>query len=198
MKLKNKKGLWLSLFVLLVIGALTAIAYGRIAFPATPAAVLPPDPLGLGFQANCITCHRESMPDSTYYCHGISPIEDYNFFNYFSVHLTWISQSVNMPPALYLPPVATPNQVQDHIFALSLLPVSSNIKVGTTVTWTDLETQPCTLISNVAPPAGPFDRIIIMPGQSFSYTYTKPGSFIYRVQTGSSADSNMVGTITVS
>jgi plastocyanin len=58
-----------------------------------------------------------------------------------------------------------------------------NIKVGTTVTWTNTDSTPHTITSGTGPSDSnqgkEFDSNILGPGQSFSHTFTTAGTFSY-------------------
>lgn len=62
-------------------------------------------------------------------------------------------------------------QIQDSAFSPALLTVA----VGDTVTWTNADDRPHTVTAD----AGPFDSGNLDPGQSYSYTFTAPGSVAY-------------------
>jgi plastocyanin len=98
----------------------------------------------------------------------------------------------------------------------SLTATSATVAVGTTVTWTNLSSNfPHTVTLGVAgqafpqmnpfsPPSGPasYDGTqmvnsgVLMPGQSFSLTFTKAGTYTYHCLFHDDTE-NMVGTIVV-
>jgi plastocyanin len=182
---KNRIGLWISLTILSFVAVLILTAYNRISFPSTNAeAMRPQDPFNLKFEGNCLVCHAESLPDITWYCHGVLPTESYYTRMYLQAHIYWVTSTLIIPQELYLPLVIQPsqNEVQVHLFGFQVLPVIANITVGTTVTWTNLDIRAHTLLSDYAPHNGPFGRLVLKPGESISYTFEKTGVFAYRYQ----------------
>jgi plastocyanin len=73
------------------------------------------------------------------------------------------------------------------------------VSVGSTVTWTNDDSQPHTVVSGQnAQPDGKFDSSpnfnpLIAPGQTFSYTFTEAGQYPYYC----ALHPNMVGTVSV-
>lgn len=59
---------------------------------------------------------------------------------------------------------------------MSFSPDSMTVKVGTKVTWTNNDTVPHTVTSNI----NEFDSKTLQPGESFSFTFKKAGTFPYR------------------
>jgi plastocyanin len=76
-------------------------------------------------------------------------------------------------------------QIQNYAFA----PASLTVPVGTTVTWTNLDSAPHTATS----PSGAWDSGNLDQGESFSHTFAEAGSFDYHC----SYHPNMTGTIVV-
>jgi amicyanin len=69
-------------------------------------------------------------------------------------------------------PVAA-DSVTIHNFAYG--PQVVAVKVGTTVHWTNSDTEAHTVTSNT----GAFDSPVLQPGASYSFTFTKPGTYSY-------------------
>lgn len=63
--------------------------------------------------------------------------------------------------------------IQNFAFA----PAALVVKVGTTVTWTNRDTDAHTVTSQGN--GGPLNSSALSTGQSFSYTFTKPGTYSY-------------------
>ncbi|MGW7008817.1 cupredoxin domain-containing protein [Streptomyces sp. NPDC054933] len=71
-------------------------------------------------------------------------------------------------------PVATDSvAIKNFAFA----PASITVKVGTTVTWTNQDTDAHTVTSQNN--AGPLNSQPLNTGQSYSYTFTTPGTYSY-------------------
>jgi plastocyanin len=69
-------------------------------------------------------------------------------------------------------PASTGNSVTISNFAFS--PASLMVKVGTQVTWTNKDTVTHTVTAN----QGAFDSNDLSPGASFSFTFTKAGTYM--------------------
>lgn len=69
-------------------------------------------------------------------------------------------------------PVAT-NSVAIKSFAFT--PATASVRVGTTVTWTNQDEEPHTVTAG----GGSFHSAPLTPGQTFRYTFTKPGRYPY-------------------
>jgi plastocyanin len=81
---------------------------------------------------------------------------------------------MSMPSSATAPgPAVGANAVAIQGFAFS--PASITVKVGTTVTWTNRDTDAHTVTAN----PGPFKSKTLDTGDTFSYTFTKAGSFDY-------------------
>ncbi|MBE1493871.1 plastocyanin [Amycolatopsis lexingtonensis] len=81
--------------------------------------------------------------------------------------------SMAAPPS---PPVAaTSNTVAIKDFAFA--PAATTVKKGTTVTWTNSDQDPHTVTSTGS--GGPLRSPTLQTGQSYSYTFTTPGTFEY-------------------
>jgi len=87
--------------------------------------------------------------------------------------MTGMAMATSAPDAAAVTPVAT-NTVAVRNFAFS--PASVTVKAGSTVTWTNQDQDPHDV---VAMNDGPFHSPPLNTGQSFSYTFTKPGRFDY-------------------
>jgi amicyanin len=72
---------------------------------------------------------------------------------------------------------ATGNTVTIQNFAFQ--PANLQVKVGTTVTWTNQDTAPHTVTFR---DSGMTGSAILQKGQSFSYTFNKVGTFAYYCQ----------------
>jgi amicyanin len=84
-------------------------------------------------------------------------------------------------------PVAGVTQVSIQNFTYQ--PANMSVKAGTTVTWTNQDSTPHTVTFR----NGMRDSGILRQGQSFSYTFTQPGTYTYYC----AYHANMVGTVTV-
>lgn len=69
----------------------------------------------------------------------------------------------------------TGNAVAIKNFAFS--PATLKVKVGTTVTWTNQDTDDHTVTS--APTGGPLQSAALATHAAYSYTFTKPGTYAY-------------------
>jgi len=99
------------------------------------------------------------------------------------------------------------SQPQNQGNSVSIVPSSSSLttdgyapipfqaSVGTTVTWTNDETQPHTVTSGEnATPTPQFDSGIMAPAATFEHTFTEAGVYPYFCL----LHPNMVGTVSVS
>ena len=75
--------------------------------------------------------------------------------------------------------------IQDFYFS----PASINVEPGTTVTWVNQGQAPHTATHT----GGTFDSGTLQPGQSYSYTFNRAGTYAYYCQ----IHPNMTGTIVV-
>jgi len=82
-------------------------------------------------------------------------------------------------------PDATVVMARDFMF----MPTSLTIKAGSTVTWTNEDEEPHTIVSD----AGLFRSAAIDTNESFSFRFDKPGTYHYAC----SIHPRMVGTIIV-
>jgi plastocyanin len=81
---------------------------------------------------------------------------------------------MSMPSSAAAPgPAVSANAVAIQGFAFS--PASITVKVGTTVTWTNRDTDAHTVTAN----PGPFKSKTLDTGGTFSYTFTTAGTFDY-------------------
>ncbi|ACU71443.1 blue (type 1) copper domain protein [Catenulispora acidiphila DSM 44928] len=67
------------------------------------------------------------------------------------------------------------NAVAIKGFAFS--PAALSVKVGTTVTWTNQDSDAHTVTSQGS--GGPLNSAALATGQTYSYTFTKPGTYSY-------------------
>lgn len=82
------------------------------------------------------------------------------------------SCSKNMAPAPVKSTVANTNaQIQNFAFA----PATINIKVGATVTWTNMDSAPHTVTSLT----GAFDSGSIATSGTFKFQFNTPGTYVY-------------------
>jgi plastocyanin len=90
-------------------------------------------------------------------------------------------------------PTPTPTQVANEVDARDnfFVPASITVPVGTTVTWTNIGLELHTVTSDTS---GIFNRGI-GPGQSFSFTFTEPGTYNYHCIPHEADD--MVGEVIV-
>ena len=80
--------------------------------------------------------------------------------------------------------------VQDNVFN----PGQVQASPGATVTWTDAGADQHTITAD----DGSFDSDIINPGDSFSFTFSSPGTFAYYCQIhGGPGGQGMSGTIVI-
>lgn len=84
----------------------------------------------------------------------------------------------------------SPSTATISIQNFSFNPSTLAVKAGTKVTWTNNDTVPHTVTSDSA---GLFDSKAIAPGQSFSFTFTTPGTVSYHC----AIHSMMKGTVNV-
>lgn len=68
-----------------------------------------------------------------------------------------------------------PNAVNINNFAFS--PKELTVAVGTTVTWTNKDEEPHTVVNAASPPA--FKSQALDGGDKFSFTFTQPGTYRY-------------------
>ncbi len=87
-----------------------------------------------------------------------------------SMHMPMHSPGANAPSA----PVAA-GTVAIRNFAFS--PAVLKVKAGTTVTWTNQDTDPHTVTS--AGSGGPLKSAALTTGATYRYTFTKPGTYAY-------------------
>ncbi len=92
------------------------------------------------------------------------------------------AKSATSPPAAGGGSGTGGGSVAIHNFAFT--PQILTVKVGTTVTWTNNDSAPHTVtsassMSTSATRTGLFDSGTLNPGQTFSFTFTKPGTYFY-------------------
>lgn len=79
-----------------------------------------------------------------------------------------------MPSPVSSAPVAT-NSVSIKDFAFG--PAEVTVKIGTTVTWKNADSDPHTVTSTGN--SGPLRSPTLSQGESYSYTFAKPGRYDY-------------------
>jgi plastocyanin len=103
--------------------------------------------------------------------------------------LTYLTVLALLAMLIFVPSAgAQQNQtvyIQDFYFS----PASINIEPGTTVTWVNQGQAPHTATHT----GGTFDSGTLQPGQSYSYTFNRAGTYAYYCQ----IHPNMTGTIVV-
>ena len=163
--MKKRKGLWLSLTVLVFAAALVLIAYYTSFTSASAAPISQQVSLSLEFDNSCLDCHVPGLPDTTWYCHSVLPTESYDTRMYLGDHIDWLTPHVMIPKDLYIPlaPQLPLKEVQVHLFDRSLFQTFSSITVGTKVTWTNLDVRDHTLLSQTAPNKWPFESVVLKP-----------------------------------
>ena len=72
-------------------------------------------------------------------------------------------------------PAPAPTPVAVHISNFTFGPKAVTVKVGTTVTWTNADDIPHTVVATDKS----FRSKVLDTGQSFSFTFTKAGQFAY-------------------
>jgi plastocyanin len=81
-----------------------------------------------------------------------------------------------MPSSAAAAPAAAPvvsDAVTIHNFAFG--PQVVSVKVGTTVHWTNQDTEAHTVTSDTSA----FSSPVLQPGAGYSFTFTKPGTYSY-------------------
>ena len=96
-----------------------------------------------------------------------------------------VGMNMDMPgmPGMKMTPGATPvdiaptepNTVNINSFAFS--PKELTVAVGTTVTWTNKDEEPHTVVNAASPPA--FKSAALDGGDKFSFTFSQPGTYRY-------------------
>ncbi|MGB7787588.1 cupredoxin domain-containing protein [Methanoregula sp.] len=87
-------------------------------------------------------------------------------------------------------PAAGPGSVSINNFAFS--PRQVTVSQGTTVTWTNQDSVAHTVVSDAGVPDA-FSSDPLSQGSSFTFTFTKPGTYTYHC----SIHPSMTGTVTV-
>jgi plastocyanin len=83
--------------------------------------------------------------------------------------------TVTTPPATAttpVPPAPVAATIQNFLFT----PTPVTVPVGTTITWTNRDPAPHSIVSDVS---GKFSSPTLGTGQSFSFTFTEMGSYPY-------------------
>ena len=86
--------------------------------------------------------------------------------------LTFILVSCSSPPSNLSTPTTQSNSVIIQNFAFS--PSTLTIKTGTTVTWTNEDSAPHSIKST------DFNSDTLQPGDTFPFTFDKPGMYTYQ------------------
>ena len=84
---------------------------------------------------------------------------------------------------------AAPNTVQLNIKSFMFAPMTLTVKAGSTVTWTNMDQEPHTVVSQT----GLFSSGALDTSGSFSFKFDKPGTYNYVC----TIHPRMVGTIVV-
>jgi plastocyanin len=95
-----------------------------------------------------------------------------------------VALAVLAPPAVR---AAEPIKISAHNFMFA--PTSMTVSAGTTVTWTNLDDEPHTVVSDI----GLFRSGAMDTNESFTFKFDKPGTYHYTC----SIHPRMVGTIVV-
>ncbi len=103
---------------------------------------------------------------------------------------TTTTQTIPTTPVSTIPKTPTASSVTVSIKNFAFNPSTINIKVGTKVTWTNNDTAPHTVTSDSG---SLLNSQTLSPGQSYSVTFTNPGSTSYHC----SIHPMMHGTIVV-
>lgn len=179
----KKIGFWLPLVVLLCVAILLFIGFNGHTISVSDPYTIPYDPFGLGFEDHCHDCHVSGFEGVYYYCHELIPTRSYISRVYLRIHYIWVATTLVVPTAVYIPPVISPDQTEIYIniFGRAYIPASIHVPVGTTVTWTNLDTEVHNVTSAkiIGSDIQPFISGTIDPGASFSYTFDQPGTFYY-------------------
>lgn len=104
--------------------------------------------------------------------------------------LTACSPAATPAPTQALPTqAASGNEVQINISGFKFDPSTSTVKVGTTVTWTNMDTAGHTVTAD----DGSWTSDNLANGATYSHTFDKPGTYTYHCN----FHSGMKGTIVV-
>ena len=168
----------------------TPTAAGTQAQAASPAATLPPQPPGsLAPSSPTISTPSTPAPSGTPDSAPASPPPTA------TPTPAAPSATPTSPPTPAATPTATPSLSAPasnpslSVDILNFIFPNPDITVGTTVTWTNQDFA----IHNVLEERGGFSSPFLSNGQSYSFTFTTPGTFHYLC----SFHQNMVGTVTV-
>jgi len=101
------------------------------------------------------------------------------------------SSQAPQQPSPATPDMANPaNAIKINNFAFS--PATLTVKAGTTVTWTNADSAPHTVVSDAGAPAQ-FTSQALATGSSFPFTFTQAGTYTYHC----SIHPSMKGTVIV-
>lgn len=76
-------------------------------------------------------------------------------------------------------PAATGPVFEASMQSLQFIPQEIDIKAGTTVIWTNKDVVAHTVTHRAKPEDQLFSSPMLMPGDSFSFTFEKPGTYAY-------------------
>ncbi|MFF3517455.1 plastocyanin/azurin family copper-binding protein [Streptomyces sp. NPDC002573] len=82
-----------------------------------------------------------------------------------------------MSPSSTGAPAAPVNGSAVAIKNFAFSPTTLKVKAGTTVTWTNQDTDPHTVTSTAS--GGPLHSAALATHATYSYTFTKPGTYAY-------------------
>ena len=179
----KKTSFWLPLLVLLCVLPLFFTGFSQTTKAANNATEIPYDPFGLGFEDHCYDCHNSKLEDVAYYCHELIATRSYISRVYLKAHYIWIVLTLDVPAAIYMPPDTSPTQTEFavNIFGRAFIPTLIHIPVGTTITWTNLDTEVHNVTSAtiLGTDILPFSSGSLEPGASYSHTFNEAGTFYY-------------------
>jgi amicyanin len=99
-------------------------------------------------------------------------------------------QSPASPAAPAPAPAAAGNTIQIKSFAFN--PATLTVKTGTTVTWTNEDSVPHTIVTDTGAPVA-ISSDTLSNGASYQFTFTQPGTYAYHC----SIHPSMKGTVVV-
>ena len=179
----KKIGFWLPLVVLPCVLVLLFVGFSEPTRLVNDTRNIPYDPFRLGFEDNCYDCHQSEPEGAYYFCHELIPTSSYVSRVYLKVHYVWVAATLNVPTAIYMPPVISPGQTEVvvNIFGRAYIPARVHVPVGSTVTWTNLDIEVHNVTSGtiLGSDIQPFASGVLNPGASFSYTFNQSGTFYY-------------------
>ncbi len=84
--------------------------------------------------------------------------------------------AANTTPPVTVAPAQAPGPNEVWIQGYTFVPQKLTVKAGTTVTWTNKDTDPHDVTSD---PPGLFTELVPGPGGTFSYMFSTPGTYNY-------------------